>query len=191
VFDVGAKYGAFTAQYLRIFPNAHIWAFDCAPKAIERLHQEFDGNERVEVVPLALLDRPGEITFHLCERAGSNSVHPITDTFAQETRNTGTIIVQATTLDLFCEQRGIREIDLLKTDVEGADLQVLGGASLLWEKRVHNLFVELLYYPYYQGQHWHWEVCKFLDGVGYSLWAMWPTYWGGRLRYANALFVRD
>jgi len=191
VLDVGAKYGHFTAQYLRIFPNAHVWAFDCAPKAIERLHQEFDGNERVTIAPVALLDKPCETTFHLCQRAGSNSVHPITNTFAQETRNTDTITVMATTLDQYCEQHDIKQIDLLKTDVEGADLAVLRGADRLFGGgRIRNLYVEMLYYPYYQDQCWHWEICWYLDRWGYALYALFPTYWGGRIRYANGLFVR-
>lgn len=192
VLDVGSKYGAFVRQYLRIFPQAHVYAFDCAPGAIEALLREFDGHERVEIVPLALLDRPGAVTFHLCEMAGSNSVHPITDVFAKETRNTDTITVEATTLDLFCEQRGIEQIDLLKVDVEGADLQVLRGAERLFvENRIDNLFVEMLYFPYYQNQCWHWEICWYLDGWGYRLYALFPTYWGGRIRYANGLFVKE
>jgi hypothetical protein len=41
----------------------------------------------------------------------------------------------ATTLDIYCEERGIARIDLLKIDVEGAELQVLQGAQEMLRAR--------------------------------------------------------
>ncbi len=189
VFDVGAKHGRYTAQFLRLFPEATVYAVDCAPPAIARLSDEYGGHGRVEVVGQAFLDAPGEVAFHLCQRAGSSSVHPITATFGQETRNTGTVTVPATTLDAFCDAQGVGAIDLLKIDCEGSDLAVLrGGARLFSGDRVRAVHVELLFFPYYVDQCWYWEVAEWLVDWGFELKAMWPTYWGGRLRYAQAFF---
>jgi FkbM family methyltransferase len=194
VFDVGAKYGRDAGQFLRLFPKAKIYAVDCAPGAIERLRGAFHSSPRVEVVPLAFLNVYGDsvFPFHLCEMSGSSSVHPITPLFAQETRNTETIQVRATTLDEFCEGRGIERIDLLKIDTEGSDLAVLQGAQrLLADQAIQAVHVELLFYPYYRTQCWYYDVALYLVAQGYALKAMWPMYWGGRLRYAQAFFERS
>jgi FkbM family methyltransferase len=196
VFDVGAKYGRYTSQFLRLFPEATVYAVDCAPPAIARLERDFGDHKRVEIVPCALLNVyarwPEEVTifpFHLCQMAGSSSIHPVTDAFGCETHNTETIKVPATTLDEFCGQCGIESIDLLKIDTEGSDLAVLQGAQrLLSEDRIRAIHVELLFYPYYQDQCWYYEVAQHLVERKFELKAMWPTYWGGRLRYAQAFF---
>jgi len=191
VFDVGAKYGRYTGQFLRLFPQAKIYAVDCAPSALKRLERDFGDRDRVEIVPYALGNVYGgaSFQFHLCQMAGSSSIHPITDTFEQETCNTEIIQVPATTLDEFCEERGIERIDLLKIDTEGSDLDVLRGSRRLRGARaIRAIHVELLFYPYYQSQCWYYEVSEFLVDSGYELKAMWPMYWGGRLRYAQAFF---
>ena len=55
----------------------------------------------------------------------------------------GTEDVHVTTMDQFCATNGIDRIDLLKTDTEGFDLQVLKGASkLLSRGRVRAIYSE-------------------------------------------------
>jgi FkbM family methyltransferase len=189
VFDVGAKYGRYTGQFLRLFPEATVYAVDCAPSATLRLMEAYGQHERVEVVSQAFLDAPGEVEFNLCQMTGSSSVYPITATFGQETRNTGTVTVPATTLYAFCLERGIEHIDLLKIDCEGSDLAVLNGAAgMLEHDRIKAVHVELLFFPYYCDQCWYFEVAEYLIDWGFELKAMWPMYWGGRLRYAQAFF---
>jgi len=189
VFDVGAKYGRYTAQFLRLFPEATIYAVDCAPKAVKCLGRDFGRNERVVVVPRAFLSTRRQVEFHLCQMAGSSSIYPITATFGQETHNTGTITVETTTLDIFCQEHDIDQIDLLKVDCEGSDLSILrGAAGMFGRDRIKAVHVELLFFPYYQNQCWYWKVAEWLTDWGFELKAMWPTYWGGRLRYAQAFF---
>jgi FkbM family methyltransferase len=191
VFDVGAKYGHYTGQFLRLFPEATVYAVDCAPRAVARLAEDFGEHERVQVVPLAFDSYGAKYPFHICQMAGSSSLHPITDLFGQETRTTETIQVVTITLEEFCARQDIRRIDLLKIDTEGNDLRVLQGAHrLLEEQRIGAVHVELLFFPYYKSQCWYYEVSEFLVTHDFELRAMWPTYWGGRLRYAQAFFGR-
>lgn len=41
----------------------------------------------------------------------------------------GKINVETGRLDSFCEEKGIRDIDVMKIDVKGAEFSVLGGAE--------------------------------------------------------------
>lgn len=190
VFDVGAKEGACTTQFLRIFPQVHVWAFDCADKAVQGLWRRFGDEKRVTVVERAIADHEGELNFHHCTRSGSNSIYPVTRTYAEEAQNLGAVTVPCTTLDAFTMENGIEHIDLLKIDVEGADYLVLKGAEKLFDQNlIRAVFCELLFYPYYEGQHFYYEVIDLMVSRGFSLYALYPMYWGGRLRYANALFM--
>jgi hypothetical protein len=61
-----------------------------------------------------------------------------------------TITVSVTTLDDLCGATGIRNADLLKLDVQGAELMVLRGADQILG---HTRFVltEVSFRPYYAG----------------------------------------
>ena len=46
------------------------------------------------------------------------------------------ITVKCTTIDLFCAERKIKKIDVLKIDTEGFDLEVLKGADAMLKRGV-------------------------------------------------------
>jgi FkbM family methyltransferase len=190
VFDVGAKDGRDTFQFLRIFPHANIWAFDCSPLCIDRLEESFRHEPRVTVIPRAVSDQRGQETFYSCSMRGSSGLFPVSREFSIEAKNTGSCEVESITLDDFIEEQDIDHVDLLKIDIEGADLLALRGCQRTISRgKIRAVLCELLFYPYYVDQCSYTEICNYLSYYGFSLHAMWPQYWGGRLRYANALFL--
>jgi FkbM family methyltransferase len=97
-------------------------------------------------------------------------------------------------------------IDVLKLDVEGAELQVLKGAeALLSERRILLIFSEFLFVPYYQDRTTLGHQQVFLDELGYRLIAINADHddynWGQtriqakhdrRMTYAgDAIFIAD
>ena len=77
--------------------------------------------------------------------------------------------VPATTVDLYCATNGVAEIDLLKIDVEGAELQVLNGAArMLREKRIHCVTFEFGQTTFDMGNS-PGQIESFLKDVGYEL----------------------
>jgi len=51
--------------------------------------------------------------------------------------------------------------------------------------------VELIFWPYFADQCKHDEIIKLLADYGMHLIAVFPEYWEGDLRYADAIFIKE
>ena len=138
VLDVGGFYGYTAALFAG--RAAQVLVFEPAPANI-RLIEEQTRIRRltnVEIVPVAVSDRPGEALFHLKDIPAH---HSLGDIGASAT--SATVAVQTLTLDAFAASRNIENIALLKIDVEGFEPEVLNGAAaLLGERRIANILFE-------------------------------------------------
>lgn len=129
--DVGANVGDYTAAVATAVPSVAIHCFEAAPDTAADLVERFAGDGRVVVNALGLSDR--EETHIINVPAHSSGIASFYDHIGDDIARTETI--QCTTLDVYCEGRGIREIGLLKVDVEGHELAVLRGANRLLSSR--------------------------------------------------------
>ena len=143
-FDVGANVGDYTASLLKVFPKARIYAFEPHPRNFSALQ----GNvplTQVKCYNLAVGETRGEL--ELYDRAdydGSShaSLHKavISDIHKQDIV---TLPVSVETLDEFCVNNGINEIDFLKIDTEGNEFSVLLGAKdLLKNQKIKYISFE-------------------------------------------------
>jgi FkbM family methyltransferase len=106
----------------------------------------------------------------------------------------GTVQVKMTTIDDFCKDESIGQIDLLKIDTQGYELEVLKGATrLLNSKSIGIIYTEVCFVRYYQHQPLFQDVYDYLYKQGYRLVAL---YESGYLTHyyqvgGNALFVHE
>jgi len=130
VFDVGANVGQSTAEYLKKFPDAHIYCFEPVTSTFHRLEQTLKGNNRVDCFRVALgsSNSTGEMVL-----VGTSDMFSLLDQTesASKAGSVATETVTIITLDGFCNTKSINHIDFLKIDTEGFDLDVLGGAEML------------------------------------------------------------
>jgi FkbM family methyltransferase len=137
VFDVGAHHGELSLLLARFAgPSGRVLAFEPTPASFRRLSQliQLTGNTTIQPFCLAVGDKSSLRTLHIYDDA-----HATWNTFAE--RKLGEFgrtldpvaeeSVVTTTLDQFCAAHHIERIDLLKVDVEGAELQVLRGSLQL------------------------------------------------------------
>lgn len=132
-FDVGANFGYYAMVVSAASQGrARVYAFEPLASNFHLLARNKHLNEfdRVTPVKLALSDRAGAVDFFVppvsCSGVGRLVDGPLDDPHGYVDK------VQATTLDAFVAQRGVRRMDFLKIDVEGAELRVLrGGAETL------------------------------------------------------------
>src|SRR5690606_38527457 len=67
------------------------------------------------------------------------------------------------TLDSYCKRNGVKEIDILKIDVQGAD-------SLLKNGAIRLIYSEVLFAENYSGQSSLLSISAFLEKHSYLLW---------------------
>jgi FkbM family methyltransferase len=126
VFDVGANIGIWTIGAARRAGKVH--AFEPLESNFVRLESNVELNRASNIVArnLAVSDRAGTLQFFPSPNTNSG-----VGLLAPKTWNVPTCEVEATTLDDYCEHNEIRSVDVLKIDVEGAELLVLKGATRL------------------------------------------------------------
>ncbi len=136
VLDVGANEGESTVEALNNFPKARVLAFEPHPPTFATLMAKVGGNPRFQGFNVALGTDIGEVEMIEYDDSTTNSLMP-NNPFSKRfnTRGRRSIRVQETTLDTFCSERSIDNVDLLKIEAEGLDLAVLQGSSLMLQKR--------------------------------------------------------
>jgi FkbM family methyltransferase len=126
VFDVGANIGQSTRSYLQGFSRCNIYSFEPVRTTFESLQNSFATNPRVNCFCVGFGD---------CNSAkqmladGTSSMNYILEDEKLTDRTKHTEEVALRTVDSFCEEFSIPEIDFLKIDTEGWDLNVLRGAT--------------------------------------------------------------
>ncbi len=151
VFDVGAHYGYYTLLASKIAGDkGRVLAFEPSPANLARLyrHVELNGRKNVQVLELAVSDHEGTARFET--RTGSGVGHLASD---------GPLEVKVTALDSL---RDLPMPNVMKIDVEGAEVGVLEGAKSLLQKARPVIFLSL------HGDDLKKRCMEILSGYGYT-----------------------
>lgn len=132
IFDVGANCGEYAQLCLGACPDAQVHAFEPMSAVFAHLQQALGQHPRATLHRLALADQEGELRFWFDpSNTGNTSAVPGVGTAIHGLGPVEPITAPAQRLDRFCERNGIKQIDLLKIDVEGFEANVLQGAGEL------------------------------------------------------------
>lgn len=175
VFDVGANVGELTLLFSRFVGNrGHIHAFEAGSTVFNRLKIVCEATERrnVSLNHLALSETNGFIQLHIYEDAlsgfNSQADRPLKN-YGLDFEPIGIEKTPAVTIDDYCDKNNIERIDLLKIDVEGAELQVMRGARRMFmSKRVECVTFEFGQTTFDMGNT-PGEIKTFLDETGYRI----------------------
>jgi FkbM family methyltransferase len=142
-FDVGANEGMTIRQARQNFKHCRIFAFEPHPKTFLDLTENMKGIKNVELVNLALGSEIGDKVMFQYDSSDINSLLPNAQYAVRFHREAVQINVRCTTLDHFCYDHGIKQVDVLKIDTEGFDFDVLkGAASMLAEQAIKFVYFE-------------------------------------------------
>jgi FkbM family methyltransferase len=126
--------------------------------------------------PYALWLEQGSVEVHLADVAACSSIHPpnfeLLENFAPrhaDPRRTERIVhVPATTLDAFAREHAV-DVDFLKIDTQGSELEILAGARDTLERDVVGALVETWTLEVHRGQHLTGEVLTLMNTLGFEL----------------------
>lgn len=197
ILDVGAHHGHSTIEYLDAFPSARVFAFEPDEannrQAVELLRPYGD---RVRLSRLGLAEHAGKASLHINSHDGTHSLLPIGDMsyWHGQASEIEQVDIETTTLDSLAASEGWDRIDILKMDIQGAELAALrGGAGLLVVGAIDLLCLEVEFEHLYEGQPLFWDIAAYLNSLGYRLYRVYDWQYGlkrsNELCWADAIFI--
>jgi FkbM family methyltransferase len=176
VVDVGCRWGV-AEQWEALGPGTvRLYAFDADPEECRRLQQT--APPHVTYVPHALADTDGRRTLHVAVDPACSSLFPpdatsmeLFPTLENVLRPAGETEIAVRTLDGWAADAGVNHVDVIKLDVQGAEVEVLQGAEDLL-RTVRVIEAEVSFNPMYEGQALFGDVDAFLRARGFRLWRL-------------------
>ncbi len=135
VLECGANLGYYALlEATRLGPESRIYAFEPHPDNFALLRDNLALNglaERVAVFQAAVSSTTGTATLVV---EGSSNFHHLGDFALRDPTATRRITVPAVALDDFCTEQGIAQVDLIRMDVEGHEVEIIAGAERVIER---------------------------------------------------------
>jgi FkbM family methyltransferase len=124
VFDAGASIGIVALPLAK--KAKQVYAFEVLPGNFDVLSENVlnNGLQNVTVVNAAISDVTGTIRIPIPDFIGGN--------YSLASTGNRFIESKAISLDDFCAERGIEQIDVLKMDIEGSETRALRGARKMF-----------------------------------------------------------
>jgi FkbM family methyltransferase len=191
LFDVGANIGQTTEQLIKSFPTAQIHAFEPGADAFCALSAAYQARKEVHLNNVGVAANSGNKPFF------ENSITLLSSFLRIGVEGWGIpskrIAVPVITIDEYCSMRNISHIDLLKSDTQGFDLEVLKGSTrMLNARRISLIYLEIILVHLYSGLPRMEEIMSFLAEYQISLIGIYNlVYSGDRLGWFDALFATN
>jgi len=172
--DIGAHVGTWTLRLAPLFER--VYCFEPDPRGANALKKniELAGLTNVEVITAAVGAKDGTVQLSLYANPCTNTTLPIETGrgYGAGDTPTGVITVPLIAIDTFVRERGIKDVDLIKVDTEGAECLVIQGALEMWRAQRPDFFVEM-HGPFHREcrKLLDFEECDAIDmgGWGFSL----------------------
>ena len=191
VIDVGANAGQTIARVLEVAPHARIHSFEPSPSVFAELTTRYGGYSNVDLWNCGCGSRPGSLVLHENEFSEISSfLLPGKVGWGSVTKS---VEVPVVSLDEWAERNQIGAVDILKSDTQGFDLEVLKGAERLFSQgRIRIVLCEVNFLPLYAGMGRFEDLYSFLVDHKFAMVSLYkPKYHNGLMRDADILFVRN
>ena len=132
IVDAGAHIGMASICFTRTYPRATIIAVEPEPSNFRALLRNTAPYPSIITIQAALWREDGEVSL------GSSDAHP---KGAFQVVDNGQTRIRAMTVSTLMRETGISSIDLLKLDIEGAEMEVFEACD--WIEAVRVIAIEL------------------------------------------------
>lgn len=165
LFDVGANHGQTVTKFKSYFPESIIHSFEPSKLCFETLKQVHFNTNGVIINNKAVGKEKSSLEFNEYSWSSLNSLLKRSFTSSQII---DTYQVDIISIDQYTKENNIDKINLLKTDTEGFELNVLSGAEqMMNENRIQFVYTEVFFYENYIGQSSFGDIYNFLIKKGF------------------------
>jgi len=194
IIDGGANNGSTTEFFLRQYKSPVIHAFEPIPELVVKLKQQFADRRNVTVHGAAIGAEAKAVSFNVVNNLVSSSV------LNPSALNKGIHgekmdirqVVEVPQVRLEDVMQDYREIDLLKLDLQGYELEALKGCGRLLE-RIKIISTEIEFVALYDGQPLFGDIDVFLRAHGFRLLNLYELYThpDGQLTAGDAVYLNS
>lgn len=197
IVECGARDFVETTLFSQLSPKSHIYSFECNPFTLPKCRERLAQLSNVELIEKAVSDKDGSTSFYptdpektvteLAEgNPGASSLFKANPDWPFEKLVQNEITVETTRLDTVMSDKGIQTIGAIWMDIQGAELAALQGLGNQI-RNVELIYLEVGFFPIYQGQPLFHDLKRFLNQHGFKLF--------GFINYSgfdgDAIFVND
>ena len=197
IIDVGAHVGQSSMEYLEVFKNPSIQCIEPCEESFEILVKRFCDDKRVKCFNIGFADKNEKLNLNINHSSDTNS-------FLDFTENAGVIWqdsehfqtksckqIECFTLDAFCSQQRINQIDILKLDAQGFEKNILiGGIEKMKSNEINFIYTEVSFQHTYKDQTKVHEVFEILYNHNFEVFNFFENVTkSSQLIQANILFI--
>lgn len=184
ILDIGSRDGDQAVEFKQALPDAEVIAFECHPDLVRQF------TKGIRLVKKAVTNVTGTVPFYAIFQSnkGASSLFEPKDRILpwDDTPRYNEVEVEATRIDDWAREAGIKQIDAVWMDIQGAELLALEGfGSMLDTVKVIATEVEVK--PVYEGKPAQFEeLIPFLLNRGFSMVKFLPSW----EKEADVLFIK-
>ena len=163
ILDIGAAEGHFSIAAVSVFAGCSIYAFEPAQRQRVILSRNLKLNHvAVQIEPRGLWNASSVLPFRT---VGAESSLAPASRF--QGRLTFPEMIPVISLDGWVQEKGIERLDLIKMDVEGAELEILEGAKAILKRFRPRLLIQA--YHLREGERTFGRCAATLEAIGYRV----------------------
>ena len=133
VLDLGANHGSFSEKMTKVF-GCKCHAIEASPE----LYEQLKPSERIFTHHYAIASCEGTVTFNLSSQDTASSI-----LLLPPEQKTKSAQVPGISLEGFLNKYGIEKVDLIKMDIEGAEVSVFDSTSDEFLSQIPQITIEL------------------------------------------------
>ena len=163
IFDVGANKGQSIDRFLKVNNEAIIHSFEPILDEYNLLRNKYNNFENIKLNNLALGEKKTKKNFNVTKHSGNSSFLNLkkdTDWLKLRAKQLGVnednyvkekLEVDINSLDSYCAENSIANIDIIKIDTQGYEEQILiGGKKMIENQKIDALEIEIVFSSIYE-----------------------------------------
>lgn len=197
IVDGGAHIGNITELFLRQYSMPIIHAFEPNPELVNILHSRFGNLRNVNIYPNALGSKSDNVQFNIVNAGGKGGASSVLNPsevlkfyHGDNARIEKSIEVSLVRLDEILGN--VENIDLIKLDLQGYELDALRGCEKLFH-RIKIITTEIEFVALYDKQPLFTDIDDYLRKQNFrllNLYELW-THPDGQLTSGDAVYLND